>query len=52
MIQNAKWIWHQGKYNVNEYADFITDIEIDAADKDAAFYISVDTEYALWIYAK
>ena len=49
MIEKSKWIWHKGKFAVNEYVDFVTDISINNVDENAAFYISVDTEYTLWI---
>ena len=45
---NAKPIWiNQNK--VNQYVDFKVDFQVDEIFDDAKFYISVDTEYALFI---
>jgi len=52
MINYAKWIWAEEKYNVNEYADFIREFNIDAVDKNATMQICVDSEYALYINGK
>ncbi len=52
MITDSKWIWHEGEYDKNEYVDFIFDVWLDMKDEKAEFYISVDSEYELWINSK
>ncbi len=49
MIYNAKWIWADCSYEVNQYADFIAKINIDKVSQNAIMQISADTEYVVWI---
>ncbi|MBQ8526657.1 MAG: family 78 glycoside hydrolase catalytic domain [Clostridia bacterium] len=49
MIENAKWIWADCAYSINQYVDFFLDFNIDCVDKNAVLEISVDSEYAVWL---
>lgn len=49
MNENAKWIWRKSQFEKNEYVDFKKSFNLDEADSSAKLYISVDSEYALWI---
>ena len=49
MINTAKWIWPEGKYDVNEYADFICEFDVSEISKNSNIKISVDSEYVLYI---
>lgn len=52
MLANSKWIWHEETFEKNEYVDIIYDFDIKSADINAMFFISVDSEYELWINGK
>jgi Alpha-L-rhamnosidase N-terminal domain./Bacterial alpha-L-rhamnosidase. len=47
----AEWIWLQQEFEkVNQYVEFRHEFMMDEADcTDASLYISVDTEYAVWL---
>lgn len=49
MIENAKWIWADCDEEVNQYADFIKEFEVDNIDKNAYLEICSDRDYAVWI---
>ena len=48
-MTEAKWIWHKGKYDCNEYVDFKKDVVFSSVNPDAEIKISADTEYVLSI---
>ena len=49
MIEKAKWIWADCDFEVNSYADFKLEFEIDSVDSGAVFEISADSEYVAYI---
>lgn len=49
MIEHAKWIWANCEEEVNQYADFIKEFQIDRVDENASLEICSDREYAVWI---
>ncbi len=46
---NAKWIWHKDYNKPNVYVSFSEKIYISEKSSEYLFYISVDTNYALYI---
>ncbi len=49
MIEKSKWIWADCDFDVNSYADFKLEFEIDSVDNNAVFEICADTEYVAYI---
>lgn len=45
---NAKWIWHNDFHTPNTYLDFYDKIDV-VADKKYLMYVSVDSNYALYV---
>ncbi|WP_214626461.1 family 78 glycoside hydrolase catalytic domain [Paenibacillus agaridevorans] len=49
-FKHAVWIWNEGGPDeVNQYVEFRHEFVLDQAMTDAGFYISVDSDYVLWI---
>lgn len=49
MIEKAKWIWANTAETLNQYAEFIAEINIREVSKEAVLEICADSEYAVYI---
>lgn len=50
VFYNASWIWNGEEQNlVNQYVEFRHEFKMDNLCKESMLYISVDTNYAVWI---
>jgi alpha-L-rhamnosidase len=49
-FEQARWIWNGGQRDeVNQHVEFRHEFMLGEASADAQLYISVDSEYAVWI---
>ncbi len=49
-LENSSWIWGESVDNeVNQYVEFRHEFSIPTVPKQASLYISVDSEYCLWV---
>ena len=46
-LKNAKWIWHNGAAQQDEYCEALEVVEL--SESDATLYISADSNYAVYV---
>ncbi len=52
LFNEAEWIWFDGYYGVNTYVKFYDKVPVTNREDQYKFYVSVDTNYALYINGK